>query len=427
MIASANPKYDQLATGDGDVLVSADNVGKIFCRDFKKSLIYGFADSAKDLIGKSSHRKNERGLRPGEFWANRNITFDLKRGECLGLIGHNGAGKTTFLKMLNGLIKPDEGSITLKGRIGALIALGAGFNPLLTGLENIYVNGSILGLSRRMIDDSLEEIIDFADVREFLHMPLQSYSSGMQVRLGFAIATVAQPDSLIVDEVLAVGDSSFRNKCLTKIRALMDKGTSTILVTHQLQYIQNIATKAMVLERGCIDFYGEPQRGMFRYNELQKKNSSGAPQISAQDPSSRILPAGKDEDSEIVSTSPIEFRCTYKDDAPHETALVLTILTLDCNTVIARYRSSDYGITHTSKAGDNFECYFLAPFSLSPGDYLYQASIINVDIGFSIQTFGMTGTNLKFTVHPTNHPSEATCMMKDGLIILSPAEGMANS
>ena len=160
-------------------------------------------------------------LRDGEFWAVNDVSFELRRGECLGLIGHNGAGKTTLLKMLNGLIKPDAGSITIRGRVGALIALGAGFNPILTGRENIYINGSVLGLSKKEIDGKIDEIIDFAEIGEFIDSPVQNYSSGMSVRLGFSIASSLSPDVLILDEVLAVGDIGFVIKCLNRVRQLL--------------------------------------------------------------------------------------------------------------------------------------------------------------------------------------------------------------
>src|SRR5688572_17263205 len=215
-----------------DVLLRVEGVSKKFCRDLKRSLWYGLNDTAADLVGRSS----SNGLRPDEFWALDGVSVELARGECLGLIGRNGAGKTTLLKMLNGLIKPDKGRIEMRGRVGALIALGAGFNPILTGRENIYVNGSVLGLSKREIDAKLEEIIDFAEIREFIDMPVQSYSSGMQVRLGFAVATALNPDVLLLDEVLAVGDASFRNKCYNRIGSLRQRA-ATIFVSHTMDQV----------------------------------------------------------------------------------------------------------------------------------------------------------------------------------------------
>jgi len=191
----------------------------------------------------------DSGLRPGEFWANNDISFELRRGECLGLIGHNGAGKTTLLKMLNGLIKPDEGTIEMRGRVGALIALGAGFNPILTGRENIYVNGSILGLTKEEIDAKTDDIIEFAEIRDFIDSPVQSYSSGMQVRLGFSVATALDPDILILDEVLAVGDVSFKVKCFKRI-ADMKRKCATIFVSHDALLVAKICSQATWLERG---------------------------------------------------------------------------------------------------------------------------------------------------------------------------------
>jgi lipopolysaccharide transport system ATP-binding protein len=186
----------------------------------------------------------------------------------LGLIGHNGAGKTTLLKILNGLIKPDTGFITMRGRVGALIALGAGFNPILTGRENVYINGSILGLSKKEIDEQIDSIIDFAEIREFIDAPVQSYSSGMQVRLGFAVATATQPDVLILDEVLAVGDAAFRTKCFVRISSLLSQA-AVIFVSHTEQEISRICTSVLMLQRGkvacsgdltkCLDFYRQSQ------------------------------------------------------------------------------------------------------------------------------------------------------------------------
>jgi lipopolysaccharide transport system ATP-binding protein len=212
-------RHQSPATHSDEVLVRVEGVSKKFCRSLKKSLWYGVCDIGAELnpfrrrvaevagsgllvAGNSSNPESselatsysppvtgEAGLRPGEFWAVNDVSFELRRGECLGLIGHNGAGKTTLLKMLNGLIKPDSGKITMRGRVGALIALGAGFNPILTGRENIYINGSVLGLSKKEIDEKIDEIIDFAEIGEFIDSPVQNYSSGMSVRLGFSIAS----------------------------------------------------------------------------------------------------------------------------------------------------------------------------------------------------------------------------------------------
>lgn len=230
-----------------DTLVKVEGVSKKFCRSLKKSLWYGMQDLGKEVLGKRHGRNRE--LRSDEFWAVNNVSFELKRGECLGLIGHNGAGKTTLLRMLNGLIKPDRGRIEIQGRVMALIALGAGFNPILTGRENIYVNASVLGLKKHEIDEKLDEIIAFADIDEFINSPVQNYSSGMMVRLGFAIATALQPDVLLLDEVLAVGDAAFRVKCFNHIQRILPD-SAVIFISHNMPQVTRICNRLLLQSHG---------------------------------------------------------------------------------------------------------------------------------------------------------------------------------
>ena len=186
----------------------------------------------------------------------KDISFELRRGECLGLIGHNGAGKSTLLKILNGLINPDAGKVTIKGRVGALIELGAGFNPILSGRENIYNNGAILGFTRKEIDSKVEEIIDFAEIREFIDMPVQNYSSGMKVRLGFAVAAQMEPDVLIIDEVLAVGDLGFVLKCFKQIDTILPK-TAIVFVSHSMPMVSRICNQIILMDKGKAIFQGD--------------------------------------------------------------------------------------------------------------------------------------------------------------------------
>ncbi len=236
-----------------DTLIKVENVSKKFCRSLKKSLWYGVKDMGSEFFG-SSNSHNE--LRDGEFWANKDISFEVKRGETIGLIGHNGAGKTTLLRMLNGLIKPDKGRIEIRGRMQALIALGAGFNPILSGRENVYVNAAVLGISKAEIDRKFDEIVAFSGIEEFIDAPVQSYSSGMAVRLGFAVAAHMEPDILLVDEVLAVGDLAFAIKCNVKMSELRNQGISIVVVSHNMQAIRNMSNKAVWLEKGMIQEIG---------------------------------------------------------------------------------------------------------------------------------------------------------------------------
>jgi lipopolysaccharide transport system ATP-binding protein len=239
-----------------DVLVKVDNVSKRFCRSLKRSLWYGLQDLGSEIGGRRHgggsglpQSSADVQLRPDEFWAVKDVSFELRRGECLGLIGRNGAGKTTLLRMLNGLIKPDTGAIQMTGRTSALIALGAGFNPTLTGRENILTNLSILGITHSQIKCKLEEIIDFAEIEEFIDTPVLAYSSGMQVRLGFAVAVALEPDILILDEVLAVGDARFRAKCKKLIGGLAVRA-STIVVSHHQAELERLCNCGLYLRRG---------------------------------------------------------------------------------------------------------------------------------------------------------------------------------
>jgi len=229
--------------------------------------MYGFKDSLKAIAGRSTSVTQ---LRKDEFWAVKDVSFQLRRGECLGLIGHNGAGKSTLLKMLNGLINPDQGSIVMRGRIGALIELGAGFNPILTGRENIYNNGAVLGFTRKEIEAKIDDIIDFAEIRDFIDAPVQNYSSGMRVRLGFAVAAQMEPDILLIDEVLAVGDVGFQSKCFNRINELL-KTSTVIFVSHSMPQVGRICTNLLLMNLGKIEFQGiDISQGIALYHEKFK-------------------------------------------------------------------------------------------------------------------------------------------------------------
>ncbi len=213
-------------------------------------------------------KKDHDQLRKKEFWAVRDVNFEVKRGECLGLIGRNGAGKSTILKILNGLIKPDTGRVEMHGRVGALIELGAGFNPILTGRENIYNNASVLGFSRSETKKKLDDIIDFSELSDFIDTPVQYYSSGMRVRLGFSIAAQLNPDILLIDEVLAVGDIGFVLKCFNKIDELFPT-TAIVFVSHNMPQISRICNEVIVMTKGKTVFQSnDVSQGINHYYEL---------------------------------------------------------------------------------------------------------------------------------------------------------------
>jgi lipopolysaccharide transport system ATP-binding protein len=181
-----------------EVAIKVDHISKKYCKSLKRSMLYGVTDIGRNTLGLSSHSEK---LRRSEFWAVDDVSFEVKKGETLGLIGPNGSGKTTLLKMLNGIFWPDKGKITINGRVGALIEVGAGFHPMLTGRENVYINAAILGMTKK-VDEKFDAIIEFADIGDFIDAPVKFYSSGMFVRLGFAVAVHYEPDILLVDEGL---------------------------------------------------------------------------------------------------------------------------------------------------------------------------------------------------------------------------------
>lgn len=263
---------------NSEILIKAENISKKFCRDLKQSLWYGMKDLSSEIIGRSNHRSR---LRRDEFWALEDISFKVKRGEVLGIIGQNGAGKTTLLRLINGLIKPDRGRLTVRGRVGALIALGAGFNPVLTGRENIYINAAVLGLSKRKVDDVIGDIIDFADIGDAIDTPVSYYSSGMHVRLGFAVAAHLAPDVLLMDEVLAVGDIKFQRKCFGQIRNLLkEEKTAVIMVSHNMLVVETITDRTALIDNGKLLFVGDTQEGIIKYNKLMVENINEVPSTS---------------------------------------------------------------------------------------------------------------------------------------------------
>ena len=195
-----------------------------------------------------------------DFWALKEISIEVLKGETFGIIGANGAGKSTLLKVIAAVIKPTEGRVLVHGKIAPLIELGAGFDDELTGAENIYLNASILGLSRRDIDRIFPRVVEFSELRDFIYTPLKSYSSGMVARLGFSIATEVDPDVLIIDEILAVGDEHFKKKCNQRISAFREKGVTMLFVTHNMEEIRKLCSKVLWLERGSPKMCGDPEK-----------------------------------------------------------------------------------------------------------------------------------------------------------------------
>lgn len=198
-------------------------------------------------------------LKYNEFEALKHVSFDVRRGEVVGLIGHNGAGKSTMLKVISGILKPTEGSVTVRGNIAPMLELGSGFDFDMTGRENIFLNGAILGYSKEFLESKYQEIVDFSEIGPFMDMPLRNYSSGMIARLAFSVATVVVPEVLIVDEVLSVGDADFQEKSRRRMMELMGGGTTVLFVSHSLPQIREMCSRVVWLEHGNAVMFGDAQ------------------------------------------------------------------------------------------------------------------------------------------------------------------------
>lgn len=241
------------------IAVSVRNLGKHY-------MLY---EKPRDRLKQSLLR--HFGKRYGHaYWALRGASFDLRRGEILGVIGRNGSGKSTLLQMIAGTLAPSEGEIHVQGRVAALLELGSGFHPEYTGRENIFMNGAILGFSRREMEGRLGEIVSFAEVGEFIDQPVKTYSSGMFVRLAFAVQACVDPDVLIVDEALSVGDFFFQMKCHARIEELMNRKTAIILVSHDMSMIERYSTRTLLLDKGSCLFLGQPNQAVEQYYRLAR-------------------------------------------------------------------------------------------------------------------------------------------------------------
>ena len=234
---------------DKDVVIDVDHVTIRF------NLANQKIDNLKEYVVKMIRHE----LMFQEFLAVKNVSFQIHAGEAWGLIGTNGSGKSTMLKAISGILRPYKGNITVNGSIAPLIELGAGFDPELTARENIYLNGCVLGHSEKFMQDHFDEIVDFAELWDFLDAPLKNFSSGMSARLGFSIATMVKPEILIVDEILSVGDFKFRQKCDKRMRELLDGGTTLLYVSHSIEEVKNLCDHAVWLDKGVAVMQGEAQ------------------------------------------------------------------------------------------------------------------------------------------------------------------------
>lgn len=258
-----------------DVAIRVEGLGKSYLigheaqRERYTALRDVMASGARRLAASVRDRLAMRPVASGqtteEFWALKDVNFEIRHGEVVGIIGRNGAGKSTLLKILSRITEPSEGRVTIDGRVASLLEVGTGFHPELTGRENIYLNGAILGMTRAEIRRKFDEIVDFAEVERFLDTPVKRYSSGMYVRLAFAVAAHLEPEILVVDEVLAVGDAEFQKKCLGKMQNVAGHGRTVLFVSHNMAAVKSLCNKALYLSQGALAFSGETMAVLNRY------------------------------------------------------------------------------------------------------------------------------------------------------------------
>lgn len=243
---------------NNDIIIEVNNVSRCF------NLARERVDSLKEYVV----RKLKGNIHFDEFWALRDVSFTVKRGESIGLMGLNGSGKSTMLKVIAGVLKPTDGTVKVYGDVAPLIELGAGFDSDLTARENIFLNGALLGHPRSFMREVYDEIVDFAELHDFMDVPVKNFSSGMTSRLAFSIATIGKPDILIVDEVLAVGDSKFQQKCIDRIEEMMRMGTTVLFVSHSIEQVRMVCEKVVWLEHGKLRAYGDTEEICVQYEEL---------------------------------------------------------------------------------------------------------------------------------------------------------------
>ena len=245
-------------------MIKVDNVSMKFNLGIEKN--FSIKQAFINALSKKNRNRNN-----DYFWALKNVSFHINKGEVVGLIGSNGAGKSTLLKVVSGVMKPTKGKVVVNGVISPMIELGSGFDAELTARENIYLNGSILGYSKKFLDEKFEEIVEFSELRDFLDVPIKNFSSGMTAKLAFSIATIVNPEILIVDEILSVGDIKFQEKSKKKMMEMIKGGTTVLYVSHSLQSIKDICTKVVWLEHGQIVDIGDTNKICDKYYKEQMK------------------------------------------------------------------------------------------------------------------------------------------------------------
>jgi lipopolysaccharide transport system ATP-binding protein len=363
-------------------VVRFDNVSKQYHLGVTRtSIVKGIARAAMTAVRPHALAANDQIL-----WALREVSFELAQGESLALIGKNGAGKSTILKLLANITRPTRGNIAVNGRLSALIELGSGFHPDLTGRENVFLNGTVLGLTRDEIRRRFDEIVTFSEIERFIDTPVKRYSSGMMVRLGFAVASCIEPEILLVDEVLAVGDASFRQKCLLRIESLLKRGASIIFVSHNINMVEAVCQTALYIKQGHIEYRGKTAEAIALYEHalheerVQKYQDDGS--ADASDPVTgveitkvKVVDATGVSAREYRADQPVEIQIHYDSRVAHERIdAVIRIVRSDGMTCCMARTAID-NVPIALRAGAGYFSIWLEPLQLIGGAYYVNAYI----------------------------------------------------
>ncbi len=354
-----------------------DNVSKRFSKGF-------ISDSLRDALikpfkGIFSKDRDSASKENNEFWALKDVSFEVKPGEVLGIIGPNGSGKSTSLKLLSRILRPDQGRVLVNGRVGAMIELGAGFNPDLTGKENVFLNGSILGMKKEEIQERYDEIVEFAGIQKFMDMPVKWYSSGMYARLGFATAAHTNPQVLLVDEVLSVGDISFQKKCIDKMHKFKKDGIPVVFISHNMQAIASLCTKLILLKSGVLISSGPTEEVLADYLKNYGSSSKNGATGNIILHNGLLFSELGDKRSLFKSNEKgyVEFCIGFKDDF-QKIYVSLFVRKKDGTRVFGLDTTRFFGKHLSVEKGQNISFKIQLTFNLVPGEYVVGTSVFDV-------------------------------------------------
>jgi lipopolysaccharide transport system ATP-binding protein len=382
--------------------VRVERLSKKLCRELRRAQWYGLRDIAREVLRPGAAAAPAE-LRPGEFWALRDVSFQVAPGESLAVVGANGAGKSTLLRVLHGLVKPDGGTVRLRGRVGAMIELGTGFDPALSGRENVYVNAALHGFSRGETSRLMDEIADFAELGDAMEVPLRYYSSGMQARLSYAVAAHLKPDVLLVDEVLAVGDIAYQRRCIAHMQRYLDGGGSLVFVSHVPHQVQAVCRSGILLESGRLVFAGTAVETLGRHLEDQQAAARAAggdapdPAAAADAPVEiRGIAARAAGGGEPRTGEALHLELAYHARAATEVEWGFSIWTADQWVCVTG--ASGPG-RHALAPGEGVLRCTVPRLPLVAGRYVLRALLRDAATRFPLATYGWTGPPQPLRVH----------------------------